>query len=66
MDASDDIADLKIRLGDFGEVERVRENAADEVQPYGYRAPEVILLAGWDSKIDIWNFACVVSGSFPM
>lgn len=61
MDAPDDFSHFKIRLGDFGEVERVREDATDEVQPYGYRAPEVILQRGWDSKIDIWNFAGLVS-----
>lgn len=61
MDAPDNFSDFKIRLGDFGEVERVREDATDEVQPYGYRAPEVILQRGWDSKIDIWNFAGLVS-----
>ena len=28
------------------------------------RAPEVILRAGWNSKVDIWNFGLVVSQAF--
>jgi serine/threonine-protein kinase SRPK3 len=31
------------------------------VQALPYRAPEVILGAAWDHKIDIWNFGILVS-----
>lgn len=30
------------------------------VQPNVYRAPEVILRAFWNYKIDIWNVGCMV------
>jgi serine/threonine protein kinase len=29
--------------------------------PYALRAPEIILRAGYDSKIDIWAIGCMVS-----
>jgi serine/threonine-protein kinase SRPK3 len=31
------------------------------VQALPYRAPEVILGAAWDHKIDVWNFGVLVS-----
>lgn len=31
------------------------------IQPDHYRAPEVILGCGWNSKVDIWNFGVLVS-----
>ena len=61
MCAPDDMSNLKIRLGDFGEVKHVEEQFFKLIQPHLLRAPEVILLAGWDTKVDIWNLACVVS-----
>ena len=60
MTVPNDMSSLDIRLGDFGEARRVTERRFEQVQGYGYRAPEVILEAGWDSKVDIWNLACVV------
>ena len=61
MSAPEDMSDLKIRLGDFGEAKHVKEQVFKLIQPHLLRAPEVILLAGWDTKVDIWNLACVVS-----
>jgi SET domain-containing protein len=43
-------------------VERWRDGKLGQQQkkkPY-YRAPEVILGCGWDSKADIWNFGVLV------
>lgn len=30
------------------------------IQPSGFRAPEVILGAGWDYSVDIWNLGALV------
>lgn len=49
-------------LSDFGEA-RFRSDSGtycDDVQPFMYRAPEVLLRMPWDEKIDIWNLAVVV------
>ena len=40
----------------FGEY----DNMAD-IQPYQYRAPEVIFEIPWDEKVDIWNVGVMVS-----
>lgn len=31
------------------------------IQPSKFRAPEVIVGAEWGTKVDIWNFGCLVS-----
>ena len=31
-----------------------------DIQPYQYRAPEVILGAPWDEKVDIWAVGVMV------
>jgi len=33
--------------------------------PFALRAPEVILRAGYDTKIDIWAVGCLVRDSWP-
>lgn len=53
---------LKVRLADFGEAQQSSGDSLELIQPNIYRAPEVILRAGWGPKTDIWNLACVVSG----
>ena len=40
----------------FGEY----DNMVD-IQPYQYRAPEVIFKIPWDEKVDIWNVGVMVS-----
>ncbi|KAL4808589.1 protein kinase [Aspergillus unguis] len=44
-------------LADFGEARFGSETGAysGEVQPFMYRAPEVLLRMPWNEKIDIWN-----------
>jgi serine/threonine-protein kinase SRPK3 len=47
-------------LCDFGEARlRDYDNMAD-IQPYQYRAPEVIFEIPWDEKVDIWNVGVMV------
>lgn len=49
-------------LSDFGEARFGSESGTyyDDVQPFIYRAPEVLLRMPWNEKIDIWNLAVVV------
>ena len=61
MTAPGDMSNLEVRLADFSEARHLTKKRIEEVQAFGYRAPEVILEAGWDFKIDIWNLGCVVS-----
>nr|OQO20388.1 hypothetical protein B0A51_13272 [Rachicladosporium sp. CCFEE 5018] len=42
-------------LCDFGEARYGQATYTDDVQPYQYRAPEVILDMPWSHEIDIWN-----------
>ncbi|MCJ1398649.1 hypothetical protein MMC11_001850 [Xylographa trunciseda] len=42
-------------LCDFGEARFGGEGYDDDIQPYIYRAPEVILHKRWNNKVDIWN-----------
>ncbi|KAE8137308.1 kinase-like domain-containing protein [Aspergillus pseudotamarii] len=48
-------------LSDFGEARFGSESGTycDDVQPFMYRAPEVLLRMPWNEKIDIWNLAVV-------
>jgi len=48
-------------LCDLGSVVRVEERYQATVQALPYRAPEVILGAAWDQKIDIWNLGILVN-----
>ena len=47
-------------LCDFGEARFGAKEYEDEVQPYQYRAPEVILNIPWNEKVDIWNLGVMV------
>lgn len=48
-------------LCDFGEARFGEKDYDDDIQPYLYRAPEVILQMRWDNKVDIWNVGVLVS-----
>jgi serine/threonine protein kinase len=49
-------------LSDFGEARfgSKADTYYDDVQPFMYRAPEVLLRMPWNEKIDIWNLAVMV------
>ena len=47
-------------LCDFGEA-RIGEGDHNLIQPYPYRAPEVILEMSWHNKVDIWMVGVMVS-----
>jgi serine/threonine-protein kinase SRPK3 len=47
-------------LCDFGSAVFEQYELHSTIQAIPYRAPEVILGAGWDNKVDIWNFGVLV------
>lgn len=51
-----------VQLTDFGLAVRgdVRMEHNHRIQPFEYRAPEVMLKAGWSYPADIWNLGLVV------
>ncbi|KAL4783324.1 kinase-like protein [Aspergillus varians] len=44
-------------LCDFGQARLGSDTYSGDIQPYIYRAPEVILQMPWNEKVDIWNVA---------
>ncbi|KAK6430586.1 hypothetical protein LTR95_013258 [Oleoguttula sp. CCFEE 5521] len=51
-------------LCDFGEARYWQVTYTDDVQPYQYRAPEVILDIPWSYEIDIWNVGVLIWSLF--
>ncbi|KAK9384674.1 kinase-like domain-containing protein [Lipomyces mesembrius] len=47
-------------LCDFGEARSGSSKFHEDIQPYLYRAPEVLLRMVWDRKVDIWNIGVLV------
>uniref|UniRef100_A0A7N8YHZ0 Protein kinase domain-containing protein n=1 Tax=Mastacembelus armatus TaxID=205130 RepID=A0A7N8YHZ0_9TELE len=53
---------LRVKLIDFGLASKVSELwCGCTIQPYGYRAPEVILGLPLNEAIDMWSLGCVLS-----
>ncbi|KAJ6446609.1 ATP-dependent DNA helicase II subunit 2 [Purpureocillium lavendulum] len=52
--------ELSIRMADFGTSSWFNNHLTEWIQPQMLRAPEVILGADWDSKVDIWNLGLVI------
>ncbi|SPQ22208.1 1c17f1d4-95d7-478a-8e76-adfc9a26f8ae [Thermothielavioides terrestris] len=52
--------DLSVRLADFGTSSYFDRHLTEWIQPQMLRAPEVILGAEWDHKVDIWNLGVIV------
>ncbi|KAF2215924.1 hypothetical protein CERZMDRAFT_109760 [Cercospora zeae-maydis SCOH1-5] len=47
-------------LCDFGEARFGRSSYTDDIQPYVYRAPEVILDIPWSYEVDVWNVGVMI------
>lgn len=47
-------------LCDFGEARHGQTSYSDDIQPYVYRAPEVLLDIPWAYEVDIWNVGVMV------
>lgn len=56
--------DFVIKLIDFGTSCFQNEIAHSYIQSRYYRAPEVILGASYNEKIDVWSFGCVICELF--
>lgn len=48
---------------DFGEARFGKKTYTDDIQPYVYRAPEIILDIPWTYSVDVWNVGVMVSAS---
>ncbi|OVA03290.1 Protein kinase domain [Macleaya cordata] len=51
--------DLRCKVVDFGNACWVDKPFQEEIQTRQYRAPEVILGAGFSFSADMWSFACI-------
>ncbi|KPI35537.1 Serine/threonine-protein kinase SRPK [Cyphellophora attinorum] len=51
---------FSVRIADFGTASYFDKHLTDNIQPVGLRAPEVVLRAEWDYKVDIWNLGCLI------
>ena len=51
-------------LCDFGEARYGQATYTDEIQPWAYRAPEVMLKIPWSFSADIWNVGVLVGSRF--
>eukprot|EP00268_Persea_americana_P021616 TRINITY_DN2154_c2_g4_i1.p1 TRINITY_DN2154_c2_g4~~TRINITY_DN2154_c2_g4_i1.p1 ORF type:complete len:441 (-),score=85.40 TRINITY_DN2154_c2_g4_i1:336-1658(-) len=51
--------DVRCKVVDFGNACWVDKQLMDAIQTRQYRAPEVILGAGYSFSADMWSFACV-------
>lgn len=47
-------------LCDFGQARFGSNTYSGDIQPYIYRAPEVLLQMPWNEKVDIWNVGVLV------
>ncbi|XP_041021193.1 SRSF protein kinase 1-like isoform X1 [Juglans microcarpa x Juglans regia] len=50
--------DARCKVVDFGSACCADKQFAEEIQTRQYRAPEVILRAGYSFSVDMWSFAC--------
>ena len=50
----------KVKIIDFGNACWTHKQFTQDVQTRQYRAPEVILGAGYDESCDMWSIACII------
>ncbi|XP_010940221.1 uncharacterized protein [Elaeis guineensis] len=51
--------DLRCKIVDFGNACWADNQITNDIQTRQYRAPEVILGAGYSFSVDMWSFACI-------
>ncbi|KAI3319512.1 kinase-like protein [Xylariaceae sp. AK1471] len=54
------VTEVSVRLADFGTASWFTRHLTEWIQPQMLRAPEVILGANWDYKVDIWNLGLII------
>jgi serine/threonine-protein kinase SRPK3 len=55
----DENTDIQVVLADFGTIKPFEKaKYSDDIQTRYYRAPEVIMMCGYNHKADIWSLAC--------
>lgn len=47
-------------VADFGSAQPANVHTTNEISAYALRAPETILKAPWNEKVDIWAFGCMI------
>lgn len=52
--------ELNIALGDWGVSSWATKHLTENIQPVVLRAPEVLIKAPWDTKVDLWNLGAVL------
>lgn len=52
--------ELDIALGDWGVSSWATKHLTENIQPVALRAPEVLIKAPWDTKVDWWNLGAVI------
>ncbi|KAJ9670954.1 hypothetical protein PVL29_027102 [Vitis rotundifolia] len=50
--------DVRCKIVDFGNACWADKQFTEEIQTRQYRAPEVVLQAGYSTSVDMWSFAC--------
>lgn len=50
---------MTVKIADFGNACWTDKHFTEDIQTRQYRAPEVILGAPWDSRVDMWSAACL-------
>ncbi|XP_008813332.2 SRSF protein kinase 1-like [Phoenix dactylifera] len=51
--------DMRCKIVDFGNACWADKQLTNDIQTRQYRAPEVILGAGYSFSVDMWSFACI-------
>ncbi|KAK4444784.1 hypothetical protein QBC34DRAFT_474301, partial [Podospora aff. communis PSN243] len=57
---SRNVDQFDIALGDWGVSSWATKHLTENIQPVALRAPEVLIKAPWDAKVDLWNLGALL------